>query len=203
MIGQTNSAKNRPLSVNQTSSAGYVSDISVDSTNETQLNVTRTALPTIPTNVSQLNNDSGYITSTGSCNYANSAGSAGSCTGNAATATNADTVDNFHGVYLVFNMGTSINGSGTYSRLNSQNGDLKICAGSVYRDGEQDRTNIGFGAVFTKPPIVILSPTTSSGSAPSNAWNVVESSLTTTGCTVNCDAGSGTIEDWMFIAIGY
>ena len=37
----------------------------------------------IPTKISQLTNDSGYITSSGSCNYANSAG-------------NADTVDNMH-----------------------------------------------------------------------------------------------------------
>lgn len=34
-----------------------------------------TDFPTIPSNTSQLTNDSGYITSSGSCNYANSAGS--------------------------------------------------------------------------------------------------------------------------------
>lgn len=39
-----------------------------------------TDFPTIPSNTSQLTNDSGYITSSGSCNYANSAGSAGSAT---------------------------------------------------------------------------------------------------------------------------
>lgn len=39
-----------------------------------------TDFPTIPTNTSQLANDSGFITSSGSCNYANSAGSAGSAT---------------------------------------------------------------------------------------------------------------------------
>ena len=39
-----------------------------------------TDFPTIPSSTSQLTNDSGYITSSGSCNYANSAGSAGSAT---------------------------------------------------------------------------------------------------------------------------
>lgn len=42
-----------------------------------------TDFPTIPSNTSQLTNDSGYITSSGSCNYANSSG-------------NADTVDGSH-----------------------------------------------------------------------------------------------------------
>lgn len=36
--------------------------------------------PTIPTDTNQLTNGAGFITSSGSCNYANSAGSAGSCT---------------------------------------------------------------------------------------------------------------------------
>jgi len=42
-----------------------------------------TDFPTIPSNTSQLTNDSGYITSSGSCNYANSAG-------------NSDTLDGYH-----------------------------------------------------------------------------------------------------------
>ena len=42
-----------------------------------------TDFPTIPSKVSQLTNDSGFITSSGSCNYANSSG-------------NADTLDGSH-----------------------------------------------------------------------------------------------------------
>ena len=45
----------------------------------------------IPTKISQLTNDSGYITSSGSCNYANSAG-------------NADTVDNMHASDFSYNV---------------------------------------------------------------------------------------------------
>lgn len=47
-----------------------------------------------PTNVSSFNNDSGYITSSGSCNYANSAGSATSAT-SAGSATKASILDGF------------------------------------------------------------------------------------------------------------
>lgn len=60
-----------------------------------------TDFPTIPSNTSQLTNDSGYITSSGSCNYANSAG-------------NSDTLDGYHEYSFLRNRGaTSASGEGT------------------------------------------------------------------------------------------
>lgn len=54
-----------------------------------------------PTKVSQFTNDSGYITSSGSCNYANSSG-------------NADTVDGSH----AWQMQTLSAGGGTHGSIN-------------------------------------------------------------------------------------
>jgi hypothetical protein len=57
--------------------------------------------PTIPTNTNQLTNGAGYITSSGSCNYANSAG-------------NSDTLDSYHEYSFLRNRGgTSTSGEGT------------------------------------------------------------------------------------------
>ena len=58
-----------------------------------------------PTNVSSFTNDSGYITSSGSCSYATSAGSA------PANGGNADTVDGWHAVDLVKTIITLSNGT--------------------------------------------------------------------------------------------
>lgn len=60
-----------------------------------------TDFPTIPTDTNQLTNGAGYITSSGSCNYANSAG-------------NSDTLDGYHEYSFLRNRGaTSTSGEGT------------------------------------------------------------------------------------------
>lgn len=61
-----------------------------------------TANITVPTKVSELTNDSGFLTSSGSCNYANSAG-------------NSDTLDGYHEYSFLRNRGaTSTSGEGTF-----------------------------------------------------------------------------------------
>ena len=75
--------------------------VAISLSNHTHTKSQITDFPTIPSNTSQLTNDSGYITSSGSCNYANSAG-------------NSDTLDGYHEYSFLRNRGaTSTSGEGT------------------------------------------------------------------------------------------
>ena len=71
----------RVLNYIKTWVTGLLNDKANSSHSHTKSQITD--FPTIPSNISQLTNDSGFITSSGSCNYANSSG-------------NADTVDGSH-----------------------------------------------------------------------------------------------------------
>ena len=89
--------------------------------------------PTIPSNTNQLTNGAGFITSSGSCNYANSSG-------------NADTVDGSH----AWQMQTLSAGGGTHGSVNwllqcqhNVDGDnlFKLCVGDKSIGTKVDRAS--------------------------------------------------------------
>lgn len=83
-IGYTTDATNRNYAVQLSNQQAYVnvpwvapvqSDWNETNTSSLAYIKNKPTIPTVPTNVSAFTNDSGYITSSGSCNYATSAGS--------------------------------------------------------------------------------------------------------------------------------
>lgn len=85
MLGYAASGKNYAIQldangkayVNVPWSGGTQSDWNESNSSSLAYIKNKPTIPTVPTNISAFTNDSGYITSSGSCNYANSAGSAG------------------------------------------------------------------------------------------------------------------------------
>lgn len=135
---------------------------------------------TWPSKVSQLTNDSGYITSSGSCNYASSAGSAGS----ASSSTLAE-----YSKYWLMMTGD----------------DYATKRRARFLCGRQSKSNdynasVSFSPNFPgTPDVILVTPySNDNGSAPSSGWQIKSKSAS--GFNIVLDAGS-TIAGFEWMAI--